>query len=342
MPSGISLLKLLKRNPPTDTRNLIEPTSDIRYLGMKERAIQAKNIFEFLNTTDVPVWWIDNKGRFIMTKFPAVDDEFTVTFLRTPTGSGEGGTWLQDVLDLVADSSHITMKLPAGEWSITAPLDLTTHKKMSITGSGFRKTILSYVPPSPTVTPFINFPKAYNKLKNLSLSGGANLTGALVRFSGYNNMVEDCLVGCAQGDALSFMLDFNTIRGCWIRAGKRGITITGQASTYRIENNLFDGQGSTPDVAIYKYDNTHFFNGIISGNVFRNFDYGIRCPDTMGIGGDMIICNNVMESTISTKFIDEPQASVYLINGNVFNGSATFTISANAKARANIGLADQN
>ena len=337
MPTGISLLKLLKRNPPTDSRNLIEPNADVRYLGMKLRAGQTKNLFELLDASSVVGWWLDEKGRFIMSKYPGTRDYYTVTFLRTPTAPGEGGTWLQDVIDLALDSSRIDIVLPSGTWSVQTPLNLSTDKVLSITGSGYNRTELRYEPTSPTSNPLITFTKHYNKLSNLMIAGTTNVTSALIVFSNQNNLVENCFI-LAVNYGLSFTQDYNTVRNSYIRTQTRGLTIAGQATTYDISNNIFEGNPGT--YAISQMGGWAGFGGVISSNIFRGFPTGLYFA--LGIGADSVICNNVMESTVTTKFIDEAGSSAYLINGNVFNGSATFTISANSKTRANIGLADQN
>lgn len=342
MPGKESLLKLLKRNPPTDTRNLIEPTADFRYLAMKLRAGHTKPLFELLDASDNTYFEVDPAGRYVLFN-KRTGSDWVALFLK----SGGTDEDLQAAIDEIANGEDLAIYLPGGVWTCDTDLDLSTNKHLSIFGAGRSVTTISYAPASPTTNPLIDFPRSLNRVENIAFDANADLTaGSLLKFSSQNNRVACCLINVNSDndqDGLKFDNDFNHIIDTEITARHYCIEFNGQSTRQIIERCILEGTGLANSVGIRHDSPTSQPLKLFTNNNFiKTVDFGIQ----IGAGDAMLnsrVNNNTFESDIGTRHIDHPLTNdVYLIHGNTFLGAATFDIPAGVKQRDNIGLADAN
>jgi hypothetical protein len=345
MPGFPSLRNLLKKNPSSDTRNLIEPSADIRYLAMKLRAGQTKKLFQLLDASDNVYWELEEKGRYILVK-KDVQPYWDAIFLKS-TGTDED---LQDAIDEIGNGELMSLHLPPGQWVCDANLDLSTGKHVSFLGAGKALTIIQYSPASPTTNPLISFPSTLNRVEGLGITVSVNLTsGPLLKFSSQRNCVIDCDIQAQSDndqDALKFDDDFNEILGCEILARHYCIEFSGQSSRQIIERCILEGTGLANSVGI-RHSNVapQPLKLFTNNNFIKTVDYGIQIANNGETMVNSRINNNSFDSDIGTMNIEHPLANDdYLIHGNVFlkTGGAAFDIPAGVKQRDNIGLADAN
>lgn len=344
MPGFPSLRNLLKKNPNSDTRNLILPDADWRYLAMKLRAGHTKPLFELLDTSDATYLEVDPAGRYILFNKRSGTD-WVAMFLK----SGGTDEDLQAAIDEISNAEDLAIYLPGGVWACDTDLDLSTNKHLSIFGAGRSVTGITYSPASPTTDPLINFPRTLNRVEDLAVAtGNANLTaGPLLKFSSQNNRVACCLIDANQDndqDGLKFDNDFNEIIDTEINARHYCIEFSGASSRQIIERCILEGTGLGNSVGIRHVNvSPQPLKLFTNNNFIKTVDYGIQIGNNGETMLNSRIHNNTFESDIGTRHIDHPLANdVYLIHGNTFLGAAGFDIPAGVKQRDNIGLADAN
>ena len=331
MPGGQDLTKLLKKNPGTDARNLIEPSVDVRYLAMKVRAGQTKNIFELLETDDSKLLYLDKAGRYLVYK-PA--SNFGEVFI---IKQGDE-TLINDAIAEVSAAGHVSLFFPPGVW--TCPNAINPNSSfVKLFGAGVEHTQLKYEPAAPTATSFFNTAKGFSFIENMSITDHANLTGSLIKIDKQGCEIRRCflnLVGAAIGIEISD--DYNKVIDSEIIIDGTGIELNGQSTIQIIKGNKFDGLSGGSSKGLF-IDPAVTARLNIEDNWFYDIDTAIEVANLDTLLNSKIEGNH---SSAATKHINHigTVADTYLVHGNVFTGAGAFTIPAGVKQRDNIGLAD--
>lgn len=334
MPGGEDLTKFVKKNPNTDARNLIEPSSDVRYLAMKVRAGQTKDIFELLDTTDDKLLYIDEEGRYLVYKPNA--NRGHVFIIK------QGDETLIDAA--IAEFSTVawvSLFFPPGTWTCLNPLNLNNNV-LRFFGAGGDLTNMTFTPAAPTSTPLITTVKNLTHIEGFVFSGSANTSSYLINIADQQCQIKECsFLNTGSGRGISVGQDEGKILDCMFNLNGVAIGITGQTTVWDVARNRFDGLsgGSSKGIQLNPSLGNARIN--IEDNWFWDIDTSIEIANLKTLLNSKIEGN---QSLATTKHINHigTVADSYLIHGNVFSGAGGFTIPTGVKQRDNIGLADAN